>query len=325
MPPSKIIAAVAAVIATSAPAMAQDWPARPLTMVIPFAAGGAADVLGRILAPALSEALGRPVVIENIGGAGGMTGAARVAKAAPDGYQFVLGGASTHAVNQSLYKAPLYNAASDFTPVALIAEQPLVLVTRKSLPVGTLREFITYAKEHQGTMQYGSGGVGSTPHLACALLNSAIGVNVTHVPYRGIGPAMQEVIAGRMDYACPLSAASIPQIEAGQVTPIAMLTKERSPFLPSLATAHEQGLADFEASTWNAIFLPKGAPAPIVAKLHDATVTAINSAVVQERLKAIGATVVAPARRSPDYLQRFVVSEVEKWGAAIRSAGVPAN
>src|SRR5213082_1746473 len=150
-------------------------------MVIPFAAGGALDVLGRIFAPPLSESLGRPVVIENVGGAGGMTGAARVAKAAPDGYQFVLGGTGTFAANQTLYKNPVYNAATDFTPVALIVEQPMLLIVRKDLPVGNLQEFIAYARTNQGRMQFGSGGVGSATHLACVLLNSAIGVNITHV------------------------------------------------------------------------------------------------------------------------------------------------
>src|SRR5437870_8355849 len=152
-------------LTAAAPALAQDWPSRPVTMVIPFAAGGALDVLGRILGPRLAEVLGRPVIIENVGGAGGMTGAARVAKATPDGYAFVLGGASTHAVNQTLYKKPLYNAAPDFAPVALVVEQPIVLVTRKDLPVGNLAEFIAYAKANQAKMQYGSGGTGSTPHL----------------------------------------------------------------------------------------------------------------------------------------------------------------
>src|SRR5215470_11396364 len=165
-------------------AAAQDWPARPVTMVIPFAAGGALDVLGRILMPRLSEVLGRPVIIENVGGAGGMTGAARVAKATPDGYQFVLGGASTHAVNQTLYKKPLYDAATDFAPVALIIEQPLLLIVRKDFPASNLAEFITYAKANQEKMQYGSGGAGSTPHLDYALLNATIGVSITHVPYR---------------------------------------------------------------------------------------------------------------------------------------------
>jgi tripartite-type tricarboxylate transporter receptor subunit TctC len=303
-------------------AIAQEWPARPVTMVVPFAAGGALDVLGRILGPGLSEALGRPVIIENIGGAGGMMGASRVAKAAPDGYQFVLGGASTHAVNQTLFKNPLYNAAVDFAPVALIVEQPIVLVVRKDLPVSNLQEFIAYAKANQAKMQYGSGGAGSTPHLACALLNTTIGVNITHVPYRGTGPATQDMIAGRIDYMCPLGATAIPQITGGQIKPIAILAKERSPLLPSLESAREQGLADFEASTWNASFLPKGTANAIVQKLHDATVTTMDAPSVQQRLKEIGATVVSSDRRSPEYLKKFVDSEIAKWAVPIKAAGI---
>ncbi len=295
------LALSAALIATT-PVAAQDWPSRPVTMVIPFAAGGALDVLGRILMPQLSEVLGRPIIIENVGGAGGMSGAARVAKATPDGYQFVLGGASTHAVNQTLYKRPLYNAATDFAPVALVVEQPIVLVTRKDLPVGNLSEFIAYAKANQAKMQYGSGGAGSTPHLACALLNAAIGVNITHVPYRGTGPATQDMIAGRIDYQCPLGATAIPQIASDQIKPIAILTRNRS--------------------TWNAAFLPKGTPAAIVAKLNAAIVATMETPAVQERLRDIGATVVAPERRTPDYLGQFVPREIEKWAVPIRAANI---
>jgi len=306
-------------------AAAQDWPTRPVTMVIPFAAGGALDILGRILGPGLSDGLGRPIVIENVGGAGGMTGASRVAKAAPDGYQFVLGGASTHAVNQTLYKNPLYNAATDFAPVALIIEQPLLLIVRKDFPASNLAEFITYAKANQAKMQYGSGGAGSTPHLACALLNATIGVSITHVPYRGTGPATQDLIAGRIDYLCPLGATAIPQILSDQVKAIAILSKERSPLLPGLAGAHEQGLTNFDASTWNAAFLPKGTPPAIVRRLHAATVATMDAPSVRERLKDIGATVVPPERRSPDYLQTFVETEIAKWAVSIRAAGISAD
>src|SRR5689334_2660573 len=187
---------LAALIHTAQFAMAQDWPTRPVTMVVPFAAGSASDTLARILGARLSEVLGQQVIIENIGGAGGMTGAARVAKAAPDGYQFVLGGIDTFAQNQTLYKKPLYNSVTEFAPVALMVEQPLVLVARKDLPISDLRELMAYAKANQGKMQYGSAGVGSGSHLACAQLNAAIGVDITHVPYRGSPPARQDLIAG---------------------------------------------------------------------------------------------------------------------------------
>jgi tripartite-type tricarboxylate transporter receptor subunit TctC len=305
-----------------APALAQDWPTRPVTMVVPFAAGGPADTVGRILAPGLSELLGQQVIIENVGGSGGMTGAARVAKAAPDGYQFVLGNMGTHAANQTFYKTPLYNSASDFTPVMLVAQTPLVLLARKNLSADNLREFIAYAKANQATMQYGSGGTGSASHLACVLSNSAIGINVTHVPYRGAAPAIQDLIAGRIDYQCPDTPIAIPQIHSKMVKAIAILTRERSPGLPAQATAHEQGLTDFDASNWFGAFFPKGTPAAVVDKLHAAMLTTINTAAVKARMADIGADLVTRERSSPDYLQRFVEAEIQKWAEPIKASGI---
>jgi len=316
---------LAATLGNSAGAAAQSYPTRPVTMVVTFAAGGGDDVLARIIAPRLSEALGQPLVIENVGGAGGMTGVSRVAKAAPDGYQFVLGGTGTFAANQTLYKHPLYNAVSDFVPVVLIAEQPILLIARRDLPASNLPEFIAYSKANQAKMQYGSPGAGSTSHLACVLLNAAAGLDVAHIPYRGGAPAYQDLIAGRIDYLCPYSSTAIPQIESKAVKPIAILTKNRLPTLPNLASAQEQGLPNFEAYQWFALFLPKGTPAAIVQKLHDATVTAMDTPAVQERLTELGATVVAPERRSPKYLREFIGGEIEKWAAAIKASGVTAD
>jgi tripartite-type tricarboxylate transporter receptor subunit TctC len=301
---------------------AQDWPTRPLTMVVPFAAGGPMDTVARVLQSGLSEVLQHQVIIENIGGAGGMTGSVRIAKAAPDGYQFALGNVGTHAVSQTLSKKPLYNSMTDFTPVVLIADLSLVLVVRKELPAGNLPEFIAYAKANQNKMQFASAGAGSATHLGCALINMAIGINVTHIPYRGGAPAMQDLVAGRVDYLCVDTPIAIPQIESATIKPIAILTRGRSPSLPALASAHEQGLIDFEASNWSAIFLPKGTPAPIVQKLHDATVTTMNNPAVQKRLRDNGVDLVATERRSPDYLAKFVASEIAKWAGPIMASGV---
>jgi tripartite-type tricarboxylate transporter receptor subunit TctC len=300
---------------------AETWPTRPLTMVVPFAAGGGTDVLGRIVGRRLSEVLGQQVIIENVGGAGGMVGSARVAKAAPDGYQFVLG-SRADAINQTLYKTPLYNLTTDLVPVVLIADQPTVLVARKDLPVENLQEFIAYARKTQVVMQYGSAGAGSTGHVDCALLNAAIGVSIAHVPYRGGGPAMQDLIAGRIDYFCTLSGTVASQVEGKLVKPIANLSRERSPMLPALATAQEQGLKDFDASTWFGFFVPRHTPAPVIQKLHDATIEAMDTPSVQERLKEAGVMTVAPERRSPDYLQKFVASEIEKNAAPLKAAGI---
>ena len=314
--------AVTAIVTTSGPATAQNWPTRPVTIVYPFAAGSSGDVLGRILAPRLSDLLHQSVIFENVGGAGGMTGASRVARAAPDGYQVLLGTTSTLAVNQTFYKNPLYNALNDFTPVALVAESPIVLVARKDLPANNLQEFIAYAKVNQAKMQYGSAGVGSSVHLACAGLNAAIGVRITHVPYRGGGSAMQDLIAGLIDYQCAAAELAIPYIQSNFVKAIAILTKNRSPTLPNLASAQEQGVENFDTEAWYAFVLPKGTPATVVQKLHDATVVAMSAHATEERLKEFGSVLVEPERRSPEYLQKFIQSEIEKWAALIKTANM---
>jgi tripartite-type tricarboxylate transporter receptor subunit TctC len=290
-------------------------------MVIPFAAGGAPDLVGRILAPHLSEFLGSPVIVENVGGGGGMIAAARVAKAPPDGYTFILGSSGTHAVNQTLSKKPLYNAATDFTAVALIADQPVLLIARKDLPATNLQELVAYAKAHQETMQYGSAGPGSATHLACIRFNMAAGIDIPHVPYRGGTPAMADLIAGRIDYQCATTSA-LPHIESGTVKPMAIFAKQRSPMLPQVATAQEQGLGEFEADVWFGIFLPKGAPAEIVRKLHAACIASMDLPSVQQQVRTIATSVVATERRSPQYLQKFVESEIEKWAGPIKASGL---
>jgi tripartite-type tricarboxylate transporter receptor subunit TctC len=322
---SAILVGLAALLTGTTPANAQSWPSRPVTMVVPFAPGGAVDVMGRILSARLSEVLGQQVIIENVGGAGGATGAYRVAKAAPDGYEMVLGSVGTHAQSQSLYKKPLYNAATDFAPAALIAELPLIVVARKNLPANDLQEFIAYARTNQAMMHYGSAGVGSADHLTCVLFNATIGIDVTHVPYRGGQPAMQDLIAGRIDYVCNIITTALPEIEGRLIKPIAITTKNRSPLLPDLASADEQGLKGFDAYTWNAIFFPKRTPDAIVSRLNAAVQEVLATPAVQARLKGIGANIVAPERRSPEYLGRFVASEIEKWAGPIKASGATAD
>jgi tripartite-type tricarboxylate transporter receptor subunit TctC len=309
-------------LAATSMALAQAYPAKPMTMVIPFAAGGPTDVLGRVMAQRMSEILGQQVIVENVGGAGGMTGSKRVADAAPDGYTFVLGTVGTQAQSQTMYKRPLYHAATDFAPVALIAEVPIVLITRNDLPVNNLQEFIAYGKANQGKMQYGSAGAGSATHLGCVLLNYLIGVDITHVPYRGTGPAMQDLQGGRIDYLCEIVSTAKPQIDGGTVKAIAIMTKERSPALPNVPTGLEQGVPNLEAYTWNAIFLPKGTPADIVKRLNDATVEAMKTPGVRERLEALGAVIVPEDRATPEYLDLFVKREIDKWAGPIKASGV---
>ncbi len=288
---------------------------------MPFGPGGPTDVIGRIIAQRMTEILGRPMIVLDVPGAGGVTGSKQVADAAADGYKVVLGTVGSHAQSQTIYRKPLYTAI-DFTPVALIAEFPMVLIARKDLPINNLKEFIAHARANQSRMQYGSSGVGTDSHLSCVLLNSLIGVNITHVPYRGTGPALQDIIGGRFDYMCVLVNAIKPQIDAGTVKPIAIMSNERSKVLPNVATALEQGLTNLDASTWNAIFLPKGAPANVVMKLNDAVVQSIRTPTVRERLEGLGAKIVPEERATPQYLSQFLKSEIEKWAAPIKASGV---
>jgi tripartite-type tricarboxylate transporter receptor subunit TctC len=310
-----------AVAQDSSKDVAKDWPNRAITLVVGFAAGGGTDVLARIVARRLSEVLGQQVIIENVGGAGGMVGSARVAKAAPDGTSIVMC-TRADSINQTLYKHPLYNFLTDLVPVVLIADQPGVLITRNEFPANSLPEFIAYVKEHQATMQFASAGAGSTGHIDAALLNAAIGVKVTHVPYRGGGPAMQDIIGGRVDYIVTLTGSAVPLIEGKTVKAIAVLTKERAPMLPQVKSAWEQGFTDLEASTWFGFCAPRGTPESIIKKLHDATIIAMEDAEVQKQMLAAGAIVVPPERRSTEYLKAYVVKDVEKNAAPIRAAGL---
>jgi len=316
----RILTLVAACVAVTTSAAAQDWPSRPLTMVVAFPAGGSDDILARMIAPRLAESLGQPVNVENIDGGGGTTGTARVAKAAPDGYEFILGTSATHALSQALYKYPPYNAVTDFTPVALLAEQPFVLIARKSLPGNRLEDLIVYAKANPKKVQYASAGEGSSTHLVCLLFNAAAGFKAAHVAYNGGAPAMRDLVAGRIDYFCPVVTLAIGPIAKQDVKALAVLSRNRAPLFPDLPSAHEQGVADFTAWTWFALFLPKGAQPAVTVRLHEAAVSAVGAPFMQARLKQIGAEVVSQERRSPEYLQNFVQSEISKWTISLKGA-----
>jgi len=303
-------------------AVADQWPTRPITMVVPFAAGGPTHVVGRALADRLGDILGQQVIVENIGGAGGMNGAQRVALANPDGYQVLLGTVGTQAYNQTLYKKPLYNANDDFAPVVLIAEQPLVLVVNKDFPVDSLNSFADYVKTNAAKLSFGSGGSGSATHLGCILLDTAIGVNVQHVPYRGSAPALQDLVAGRINYLCDAVSTALPQIKAGTVKPLAVLARHRAVMLPQVPTAQEQGLDGFEANNWIGLFFPRKTPESIVRQLHDATIKAMNVPALRVRMETIGTDLVTPDRTGTDYLKRFVSREIEKWAVPIKASGV---
>jgi tripartite-type tricarboxylate transporter receptor subunit TctC len=313
--------AVGVAIASTA-VEAQPYPSRPITMVVPYAAGGAFDTLARIIATRMSELLGQSIIVENVTGAAGIIGVQRVINAKPDGYTVLLGTVGTHAYNQTMYRKRRYDAANDFTPVTLFSDQPMVLEGRKDLPANNLAEFAALLKQNGAKMQYGSAGVGTTTHLACALLNARIGVDVTHVPYRGGGPAANDLIGGQIDYMCGNMGTSVARAAAKQSKPLALLSRERTPLMPELATAHEQGIADYDVVTWTAFFLPKGAPKEIVGKLNDVTHGAMETPAIKTRLNDIGVVGMPPERRGPDYLAKYVVKEIARWEGPIKAGGL---
>ena len=323
--PRAMIAAAASLIMLGGPLAAQDWPARPITLVVPFAAGGGVDVSARIQAQRMGELLGQQIVVENVGAAAGMAGGQRVAKAAPDGYTLLIGNTGTHAFNQSLYEKPLYNAVTEFEPVGLVSESPRIIIARNDLPANNLQELIAYLKANEKTAQFGSAGVGSGTHLPCVLFNLAIGANVTHVPYRGEAPVMQDIIGGRIDYMCATIQSGAAQAKQGAVKGMPVMAEKRVAIIPELATTGEQGLPGVEASVWNAFFFPKGTPEPIVRKLNKAMSDTLDDPAIRKRLEELGLEVVPPERRTPEYLAKYLPAEIERWAKVVHRAGISAD
>jgi tripartite-type tricarboxylate transporter receptor subunit TctC len=305
------------------PASAQSWPTRPVTVVVPFAAGSSTDTAARILAVGMSEVLGQQLVVENVGGAAGMTGTLRVARAAPDGYQLLFGTVDTLAIAPALQKQPSYDSIRDFTPAGMVVEQPIVLIVRENLPVKTLAEFATYAKANQAKMQFGSAGVGSGSHFACAKLNAALGIDTVHVPYRSSGLAAQDLIGGRLDYLCALGATARQPIETGKAKAITLLTADRSPLFPQLTTSKEQGVAGVDSYFWSAFLFPKNTPDAVILRLADASNQTLNRPATVERLRRAGIEPVAAHRRSPAHQRDFTVTEVKNWAEQVKASGLP--
>ena len=317
-----VIAAAGLLAALASNATAQEWPTRTLTLIVPFTAGGGVDASARLQALALSEILGQSIIVENIGAAGGTTGSARVARAAPDGYTFLIGNSGTHAYSQTLYKNRPYDAAADFAPAGLVTESPRILIARQDLPVDNLQQFVAYAKANQAKMQFGSAGVGSGTHLPCALLNTVMGVDIAHVPYRGAGQVMQDLIGGRIDYMCDTIQTGAEQARSGTVKGIAVMSPARVPVIADLATTGEQGLAGVEATVWNGFFFPKGTPAPIIARMNKALSAMLDQPDMRRKMEALGLAIVPPEQRTPEYLAKLLPVEIERWGKVIKNAGI---
>src|SRR5262245_12267057 len=316
-----IAVTVIAAFLSATGALAQEWPARPITLIVPFAAGGGIDTNARLQAQALAEVLKQSVVGENIGAAGGTVGTARAAKAAPDGYTLLIGNSGTHAYAPTLYKSLPYNPVSDFAPVGLTTDSPRILVVRKDLAVSNLKEFIAYAKANQANMQYGSAGVGSGTHLPCALLNMVMGVSVVHVPYRGAGPAMQDVVGGRLDYMCDPIQTGAEQATGGMVKGIAVMGPRRVPII-DVPTTSAAGLDGVDATVWNGFFFPKGTPRETVLKRNEALNEMIERPDIKKRMGEFGLTILPAEQRTPAYLASFLPKDIERWGKVIRDAGL---
>jgi len=319
------MAALCLLLLLAAPAGAQEWPTRPVTMVVPYAAGGPVDTLSRIIGAGLSDALGQQVTIENVGGAGSMTGANRVAKAAPDGYTMLMGGSSALAQIPTLYKHPLYDASTDFAPVALVTDSARVLITRKDFPADNFKEFVAYTKAHQDSVKYGTAGVGSGAHICAILLDQALGTKITQVPYRGTAPAMQDLVGGRIDAIAEQISTALPQIQGKAVKAIATMGTDRAAGLEDLPTAAELGYPGLDCGAWGALVFPKGTPEPIVRRLAKAASETVDQPAIRKRLAEVGVTVPAPERRTPEYLAKFIPAEMARWAGPIRASGVTAE
>jgi tripartite-type tricarboxylate transporter receptor subunit TctC len=322
----KLVAfALAAILQIPAGAVAQNWPSRSISLVVPYAVGGPVDTVARIVSARMSEILGQQIVVENYPGAGGMTGAARVAKAAPDGYSVLLSGSATLSQVPNLYKKPAYNPVTDFEHVVMHSDSARILITRPNFPASNLAEFMAYSKANQATMQFGSAGAGSGLHICAVLLNGAMGTNITHVPYRGSALAVQDLIAGRIDFMTDQISTALAQIRGHNVKAIATMGLDRAPGLEELPTADEQGIKGLDCGSWGSFSLPKGTPANIVQSLAKASNTAVETPAVRDRLKALGVVVPAAERRTPEYLAKFVETELARWAVPIKASGVSAD
>jgi tripartite-type tricarboxylate transporter receptor subunit TctC len=310
---------------SGAPTLAEDYPARTITMIVPFAVGGPADITGRIVADIFSRHLGRSVVVENINGAGGTIGALRAARATPDGYTILFGHMSTNALAPAFYPNLSYDPQKDFEPVGLAAEYPELLVVRKDFPARNLGEFVTYAKANANKLNVGHAGVGSISYIGCLLLNTAIGIKPTLVPFTGTAPVLNAMLAGEIDYECDPVLGTLSQVQAGVVRALAIAAKKRSSMLPDVPTSYEQGLPEFDCAVMYGVFAPAGTPKPVVDKLAAALKEGLDEEQVQKRLTQLGADMIEPNRRGPKPLADLVKSEAARLIPIISAANRSAN
>ncbi|HYC43081.1 MAG TPA: tripartite tricarboxylate transporter substrate binding protein BugD [Noviherbaspirillum sp.] len=320
--PLRFVAGLALVASTAA--FAQSYPAKTITVIVPFAAGGPTDTVARLVAQSMGKTLGQQVIIENVGGAGGTIGAARVAKADPDGYTLLL-----HHIGQStapaLYRKLSYNAMDSFEPVGLITDVPMTFVARKDFPAKDFKELLAYVKANKEKVTYANAGVGSASHLCGMLFMSAIDTDLTTVPYKGTGPAMNDLLGGQVDFMCDQTTNTTSQIKSGKIKAYGVTTKTRVASLSDLPTLHESGLPNFEVAVWHGLYAPKGTPRPVVDTLSKALQTALKDPTVKQRFGELGTEPVAEARATPDAHRAFLKAEIDKWSPVIKKAGVYAD
>ncbi|AXK80181.1 tripartite tricarboxylate transporter substrate binding protein BugD [Pseudolabrys taiwanensis] len=317
----QLIAAAVGLAALAAPAFADSYPSRPITLVVPFPAGGPVDTTSRIVADKMKDALGQTVIVENVGGAAGGLAAARVARAAPDGYTIMTGIWGTHVANSAIYKLP-YDVKDDFTPIALVSVNPLLIVSSKKTPATNLKELIAWLKANPGKATQGTSGVGSVGHVGGVFFEKMTGVKYNYVPYRGLAPAMQDLAAGNIDLMFDTPATSLPHVKAGTIRAYAVTAKKRLESAPDIPTVDEAGLPGLYISTWTAFFGPKGMDKEVVAKLEAAAKKALADPDVKKRLANVGQDVYPPEEQSAAYLAKFQDEELKKWTPIIKDANI---
>jgi tripartite-type tricarboxylate transporter receptor subunit TctC len=313
-------AAVLLMVAEMNGAEAQEYPARTVTIIVPFAAGGPADITGRIVADIFNRHLGQKFVVENVGGAGGTIGALRAARAAADGYTILSGHLGTNALAPAFYPNLGYDPQKDFEPIGLTAEYPELLVVRKDFPANNLKEFIAYAKSNASKLNVGHAGLGSVSYIGCLLLNAAISIKPTMVPFTGTAPVLNAMLGGQIDYECDPVLGTLSQVQAGTVKALAIAAKKRSPMLPNVPTSYEQGLPEFDCAPFYGVFVPSGTPQPVIEKLAEALNKGLSEEPMQKRLADLGADIVEPSRRGPKALAELVKSESDRLMPVLRAA-----
>jgi putative tricarboxylic transport membrane protein len=318
-----LVAALVAGLSAFSPASAQPYPSRAITVVVPFPAGGPSDVVARIVTEQMGRLLGQTMVIENVGGAGGTIGSARVAAAAPDGYTLLAGSMDSHVSAPVLTPSVKYDSAHDFVPIGFTAHAPAVIVARKDFPAKDLPEFLAYLKQNGEAVKQAHGGIGSSSHMACVLFCSETGVKPTAVAYRGTGPAMNDLIGGHVDYFCEQAVSVTSQIASGAIKAYAVSSPQRLATLPDVPAAKELGI-DYAMDIWAGIFAPKGTPAEIISKLADAIDKSLDDPAVQKRLADLGGGIPAKDERSPAKFDAFVKAEIARWSPILKAAA-PAN